>query len=110
MSTVIVTSAQVAAAKVMVKRLDRRGEHASDALFAIANATKVSVPKEVSTNMIHARELDINAITTVSELFELIDLPYRITKHAQLRIVSKSSDPASPPIRVLRLEWRGEPE
>ena len=61
-------------------------------------------------NLVHARELDITAVTTVSELFELIDLPYRITKKAQLSIVSTSKDPSCVPIRVLRLEWRGEPE
>jgi len=66
-------------------------------------------PKKVS-NMIHARELDINAITTVSDLFELIDLPYRITKHAQLSIVSRSSDPMCTPSPSLRLEWRGDGE
>ena len=109
MSTVIVTAAQVAAVKLMVKRASQRGVWASDAVFAIANATKTSAPKKVS-NMIHARELDITAVTTVSELFELIDLPYRVTKHAQLSIVIRPSSPASPPYRTLRLEWRGEPE
>jgi hypothetical protein len=64
----------------------------------------------VSGNMIHARELDINMLTTVSELFELIDLQFRITKHAQLSIVSRSADPSCVPTRTLRLEWCGEPE
>jgi len=56
--------------------------------------------------------LDINAVTTVSELFELIDLPYRITKHAQLSIVRGSGNPFENTVgtAVLRLEWRGEPE
>jgi hypothetical protein len=64
----------------------------------------------MSGNLVHARELDITAVTTVGELFELIDLPYRVTKHAQLSIVSRSDDPMCVPTRVLRLEWRGEPE
>jgi hypothetical protein len=67
-------------------------------------------PKKVSENMIHARELDINAVTTVSDLFELIDLPYRITNKATLSVVSASKDPACVPVRVLRLEWRGDDE
>jgi hypothetical protein len=70
----------------------------------------IDKPKKVSTNMIHARELDINAVTTVSDLFELIDLPYRITKHATLSIVGRSADPSCMPTPTLRLEWRGEPE
>ena len=105
-STITVTAAQVAAAKVMVKRRATRGERPTDALIAIANATKAPAPKKAS-NMIHARELDITPVTTVSELFELIALPYRITKHAQLSIVSTSE---YTPVRTLRLEWRGEPE
>jgi len=60
--------------------------------------------------MIHARELDINAMTTVTDLFELIDLPYRITKHAQLSIVPWSNKAALTTTFKLRLEWRGEPE
>lgn len=111
MSTVIVTSAQVAAAKLIIKRgYLGLGAWPSDATFAIANASKTSAPKKVSGNMIHARELDINAVTTVSELFELIDLPYRVTKHAQLSIVTQSrfGDVVVP--TTLRLEWRGEPE
>jgi len=112
-STVItVTAAQVAAAKAMVKRDAERGRATSDAVLAISRAVKTSPPpKEASTNMIHARELDINAVTTVSDLFELIDLPYRITKKATLSIVSRfGKDPASEGRKVLRLEWSGEPE
>jgi len=62
--------------------------------------------------MIHARELDINGATTVSELFELIDLPYRVTKHAQLSIVRGSGNLFENAVgaAVLRLEWLGEPE
>jgi len=68
------------------------------------------VKSEEASNMIHARELDINAVTTVSELFELIDLPYRVTKHAQLSIVPKSYPETFTTNFTLRLEWRGEPE
>jgi hypothetical protein len=104
-NTIKVSAAQVAAAKVMVKRHAARGEHPTDALFAIANATKAPAPKKVSTNMIrttHVREIDINRITTVSDLFALIDLPYRITKKATVSIEAGTA--------TLRLEWRGEPE
>jgi len=83
------------------------GESITDSLNALALAAN---QKKLRGNMIHARELDINAVTTVSELFELIDLPYRITKHATLSIGSRSDDPACFPTRLLRLEWRGEPE
>jgi hypothetical protein len=60
--------------------------------------------------MIHARELDINGVTTVSDLFELIDLPYKVTKHAQLSIVPRSPFENTTGTFTLRLEWRGEPE
>jgi len=60
--------------------------------------------------MIHARELDINAVTTVSELFELIDLPYRITKHARLSVVRRSQFESRLDTTTLRLEWRGDAE
>jgi len=85
------------------------GEQTFDSLNAMALAAdqkKASDSVSNSMNMIHARELDINAITTVSDLFELIDLPYRVTKHAQLSIVPKHY----PETFSLRLEWRGEPE
>ena len=63
-------------------------------------------------NLVYARELEINAATTVSDLFDLIDLPYRITKHAKLSFTAGS---ASEPYgvvapRVLRLEWHGGAE
>jgi hypothetical protein len=60
--------------------------------------------------MVHARELDINGATTVSDLFELIDLPHRITKNATLRIVPRSTFENTTGTFTLRLEWRGEPE
>jgi hypothetical protein len=155
MSTVSVTSAQVNAAKLMVKRAYKRGEYPNDAVFAIANATKMPEPKEasnsvskspalkcecpfddgtyrytthcgcdkceypngepiklkkVSTNMIHARELDINGVTTVSELFELIDLPYKVTKKATLSIVPWSDKASLTTTFKLRLEWTGGDE
>ena len=87
------------------------GESYTQSLDAMAlAASRKKASNSVSTNMIHARELDINAITTVSDLIELIDLPYRITKHAQLSIVSRSSDPMCTPSPSLRLEWRGDAE
>ena len=67
-------------------------------------ATRIK-SEEVSVNMIrttHTRELDINRITTVGDLFALIDLPYRITKKATVSIEAGTA--------TLRLEWRGEPE
>jgi len=89
------------------------GEQTFDSLNAMALAAdqkKASDNVSSNANLVHARELDITAVTTVSELFELIDLPYRITRHAQLSIVSRSADPSCVPTRTLRLEWRGEPE
>ena len=61
-------------------------------------------------NLVHARELEINAVTTVSELFDLIDLPYRITKHAKVSLISGSSGPIIVPTRLIRIEWRGDTE
>ena len=61
-------------------------------------------------NLVHARELEITAVTTVSDLFELIDLPYRITKKSVLSIVRQSPFPGVEGAVSLRLEWRGEPE
>ena len=62
-------------------------------------------------NLVHARELGITAVTTVSELFDLIDLPHRITKHAQVSLVPTGCYPYSEvPQMVLRIEWRGEGE
>jgi len=83
------------------------GESITDSLDAMASAAS---QKKVSTNMIHARELDINAVTTVSELFELIDLPYRITKKATLSVIPWSRKETFTTTFKLRLEWRGEPE
>ena len=67
-------------------------------------------PKKVSMNMIHARELDINGVTTVSELFELIDLPYRTTKRARVSIVPWSQKESFTTTFKLRLEWTGGDE
>ena len=72
-------------------------------------------PKKVSdsvsnANLVHARELEITAVTTVSELYEMIDLPYRITKHAKVSIGSKYDFPRNAETPVLRLEWRGDGE
>ena len=109
---VMVTRAQVAAAKLMIKRAYKRGDHPSAAALAIANASK---PKKASNsvsnaNLVHARELEITAVTTVSELYEMIDLPYRITKHAKVSIGSKYDFPRNAETPVLRLEWRGDGE
>jgi len=75
------------------------------------NGTPIE-PKKVSENLsiTHARELKIDDTVTVSELFELIDLPYRITKHAQLSIVPKSYPETFTTNFTLRLEWTGEVE
>jgi len=146
-STIIVTSAQVAAAKLMVRRAYKRGEYPSVAVIAIAeavltgaakevskppvlkcecpfdgdehkdeytthcgcdkcdypNGTPIKRPKEVSVNMIrttHTRELDINRITTVGDLFALIDMPYRITKKATVKVEAGTA--------TLRIEWASE--
>jgi len=87
-----------------------RGTHHGCLQCDYPNGAPIKPPKKVSENMIHARELDINAVTTVSELFELIDLPYRITKHARLSIIHRVRDINVEAVRVLRLEWRGDAE
>ena len=160
MSTVSVTSAQVNAAKLMVKRAYKRGEYPSDAVFAIANAVKTAPPKEasnsvskppvlkcecpfdgaeykdqyathcgcdecdypngtpikrpkkVSENMsiTHARELKINDTVTVSDLFALIDLPYKITRKAKVTWVARQDNALIDPTFTLRLEWTGGDE
>jgi hypothetical protein len=87
------------------------GESYTQSLDAMAlAASRKKASDNVSTNMIHARELDINAITTVSDLFELIDLPHRITKKATLSVVPWSQKGSFTTTFKLRLEWRGEPE
>lgn len=79
------------------------GESITDSLDAMALNAK---PKKVS-NMIHARELDITADTTVSDLFELIDLPCRIAKNAKVGLVGRGPDLGSATYR-LRIEWTGD--
>ena len=108
---VIVTSAQRAAARAIVKRAYAKGrDYPSEAVFAIANA--ISVTRESNTvsnaNLVNARELEITAVTTVSELFDMIDLPYRITKHAKVSIKAVQGPVSFEPTRLLRIEWRGE--
>jgi hypothetical protein len=73
-------------------------------------AREVSNIVSDNANLVHARELDITEVTTVTELFELIDLPYRITKHAQLSVVTRSQFADTFGTPTLRLEWRGEGE
>ena len=58
--------------------------------------------------MIQARELSINSDTTVHDLYELVDMPYRITNKARVVLIP---DPGVPrrfdtehPL-VLRVEW-----
>ena len=74
------------------------------------NGAPIKPAKKVSENMIHARELDINGVTTVSDLFELIDLPYKVTKHATLSIVPWSDKASFTTTFKLRLEWTGGDE
>jgi len=110
---VVVTGAQRAAARVMRSRALNELSYAalSPATIQIADAQPRKVSDNVSNgNLVHARELDITAVTTVSELFELIDLPYRVTKHATLSIVPRARFDSFEGTFTLRLEWRGEPE
>jgi len=67
--------------------------------------------------MIQAKELVIDGNTTVSDLYKLIDMPYKITNKSKLMFVSERPSFYFPenvqrPL-VLRLEWeveKGDPE
>ena len=111
---VVVTAVQRAAAQLMRKRISEgiSQRNLSDSLSQIADAKPRKGSDSVSTNsIVYARELEINAATTVSDLSDLIDLPYRATKHAKLSIIpGDSPDPYTSRPRVLRLEWHGGAE
>ena len=72
------------------------------------NLRKESDVVKSKGNLVHARELPITRATTVSDLFELIDLPYKITRGAQVSLVPQYGvfrpDACTP--YVLRIEWR----
>ena len=72
----------------------------------IAGPKKASNAVSNNANLVYARELEITAVTTVSELYEMIDLPYRITKHAKVSIQYQDGVVAP----ILRLQWHGEGE
>ena len=67
--------------------------------------------------MIQAKELVIDGNTTVSDLYKLIDMPYKITNKSKLMFVSERPSFYFPenvqrPL-VLRVEWeveKGDPE
>ena len=106
---VVVTWAQREAARLMRNRA-LNGLSATRTISPATHQIADAKPKKASTstNMIHARELDITGVTTVSDLFELIDLPYRITKKATLSIKQAQRGQYEVGTTVLRLEWRGE--
>ena len=91
---------------------DRQKAHPRESITMSldAMAALAAKSKKAGGNMIHARELEITAVTTVSDLFELIDLPYRITKKSVLSIVRQSPFPGVEGATSLRLEWRGDDE
>jgi hypothetical protein len=76
------------------------------------NGTPIEPPKKVSENLsiTHARELKIDDTVTVSDLFALIDLPYKVTRDAKVTWVAHQDNALCTPNFTLRLEWRGDAE
>jgi len=62
--------------------------------------------------MIQARELRIDSDTTVTDLYELIDMPYKVTNKSRLTVVLDPNarfEPMTSHPLVLRVEWLVEP-
>lgn len=65
--------------------------------------------------MIQARELVIDSGTSVTDIFKLVDLPYKITNKSKVTVLPDPTwrqGTAMSPL-ILRIEWlveRGDPE